>query len=130
MKKTVVRTPGPSSVEKRWTLKIVPRVSPPASAMAAQPLGAAGTGRAPFAPRRPGARLAGPRPPPRFAAIAPPPPPRLHRVRLAGDDLVLDDLAQGDEIRVVPGYPHEKVGVLARVSLRLFQGFGVDYVDL
>src|SRR5450759_79737 len=89
--KTVVRIPGPSSIEKRWMLKILP-VRPPL------PAG--------------------------------PESLTLELVRLSGDDLILDLLAQHHEVGVVTGHADQEVGVVGRVFLRAPQRFGVYHVDL
>ena len=48
----------------------------------------------------------------------------------AGDDLVLQLLADGGEVGVVAGDAHQQVAVILGVLLRIAQHVGVEHVDL
>ena len=54
----------------------------------------------------------------------------LHLVAFAGDDLVLQFLADGGEVGVVAGDAHQQVAVILGVLLRVAQHVGVEHVDL
>jgi hypothetical protein len=51
-------------------------------------------------------------------------------MRRAGDNLILQRLAQVAEIVAVTGHAHDQAAVLFRVFLRGPQRFGIDHVEL
>ena len=54
----------------------------------------------------------------------------LYPVAFAGDDLVLQFLADAGEVGIVAGDAHQQVAVILRVLLGIAQDIGVDHVDL
>lgn len=46
------------------------------------------------------------------------------------NNAVLSILCQINEVSAVPGYPHDKIGVLLRLGLSLPKYFATDYIEL
>ncbi len=46
------------------------------------------------------------------------------------NNAVLSVLCQINEVSAVPGYPHDKIGVLLRLGLRFPEHFAADHIEL